>query len=67
MKDKVYIHRTIHLGLLSGTEIPVGAPDEEEYIRKGALLGWIERQFSSLMEPDTQAFIDELEEFIESL
>ena len=44
MPDKVYVHRTIHLGLLSGTEIPVGAPEETEYIRKDAILDIIKEQ-----------------------
>lgn len=40
MPDKIYVHRTIHLGFLSGTEIPIGYPDESEYIRKDTLLEW---------------------------
>ena len=32
--DKIYIHRTIHLGLLSASEIDITGQDEQ-YIRKG--------------------------------
>lgn len=35
--DKIYLHRTIHLGLLSASEIDITGQDEQ-YIRKGALL-----------------------------
>ncbi len=37
--DKIYIHRTIHLGLLSASEIDITDQDEQ-YIRKNALLEW---------------------------
>lgn len=37
--DKIYIHRTIHLGLLSASEIDITGQDEQ-YIRKDALLEW---------------------------
>ena len=37
--DKIYIHRTYHLGLLSAAEIDITGQDEQ-YIRKDALLGW---------------------------
>lgn len=40
--DKIYIHLTTHLGLLDATGIPVNAPDEHEYIRKEALMEWLE-------------------------
>ena len=43
--DKIYIHRTEHLGLLSGTEIPVDAPEEKEYVRKDVVADYLkERQ-----------------------
>ena len=32
--DIIYVHRGLHLGMLTTTAIKVGAPDEEEYIRK---------------------------------
>ena len=38
--DKMYIHRTIHLGLYSASEFPVDAPGEKEYISKDTLLEW---------------------------
>jgi len=59
--DKIYVHRTYHLGLLSGTEIPVGAPGEEEYIRKDALLEWAEKELERLYEliPDAHKVEDE--------
>ena len=38
-----------------------------EYIRKDALLEWIDSQFNSFMEPDTQGFIEDLDEYINSL
>ena len=37
--DKIYIHRTIHFGLLSASEIDITGQDEQ-YIRKDALLEW---------------------------
>lgn len=40
--DKIYAHITPHLGLLEATAIPVNAPGEQEYIRKDALLEWIQ-------------------------
>jgi len=36
--DKIYVHTGAHLGMLTLTTIPVDAPDEQEYIRKDALL-----------------------------
>lgn len=36
--DKIYIHIGSHLGLMQATAIPVGTPDENEYIRKDAIL-----------------------------
>lgn len=39
--NKIYVHRTIHLGLLSAAEIDITGSDVE-YIRKGALLEWIQ-------------------------
>ena len=44
MPDKIYIHRTYHLGLLSGSEIKIDAPGEEEYVRKEALYEWAREQ-----------------------
>lgn len=38
--DKIYVHITPHLRLLEATAIPVDAPEEQEYIRKDALLEW---------------------------
>lgn len=40
--DIIYVHRGLHLGMLTTTVIKVGAHDEEEYIRKDALLEWID-------------------------
>lgn len=40
--DKVYVHTGAHLGLLTLTTIPVGGPGEQEFIRKDALLEWID-------------------------
>lgn len=37
--DKIYLHRTFHLGMLSVTEIDITGQDEQ-YIRKDALLEW---------------------------
>ena len=37
--DKIYIHRTIHLGLLSAAEIDITGQDVQ-YIRKDTLLEW---------------------------
>lgn len=43
--DKIYIHRTVHLGLLSATEIDISGQDEQ-YIRKDALLEWLKERRS---------------------
>ncbi len=40
--DKIYVHTGAHLGMLTLTTIPVGVTDEQEYIRKEALLEWLE-------------------------
>ena len=67
VKDKIYIHRTYHLGLLSGSEIPVGAPEEDEYIRKEALLEWLKFERKKCESRDTElwqrlnAFTDVIE------
>jgi len=44
--DKVYIHRTIHLGLLSGSEIYITGQDEQ-YIRKDTLLKWLQKEYET--------------------
>ena len=49
--DKIYIHIGSHLGLMQATAIPVGTPDENEYIRKDALLEWL-KQNKQEMEQD---------------
>ena len=36
--NKIYVHPSPHLGMLSATSIKVDAPGEQEYIRKSALL-----------------------------
>lgn len=41
--DKIYIHRTIHLGLLSASEIDITGQDEQ-YIRKDALLEYLRKE-----------------------
>ena len=41
LPDKIYIHVGPHLGLLNTTIIKTDAPGEQEYIRKDALLKWI--------------------------
>lgn len=38
--DKIYIHRTTHLGLLAASEIDITGQDEQ-YLRKDALLEWL--------------------------
>lgn len=38
--DKIYVHTSAHLGLLTLTTIPVGGPAEQEFIRKDALMEW---------------------------
>lgn len=38
MPDKIYVHKGVHLGMLTLTTIPVDAPGEEIYIRKDALM-----------------------------
>lgn len=42
--DKIYIHRTIHLGLLSASEIDITGQDEQ-YIRKDALMEWAKEHY----------------------
>lgn len=39
--DKIYVHSSAHLGLPTLTAIPVHAPGEQEYIRKDALIEWV--------------------------
>lgn len=56
--DKIYIHLTPHLGLLEATAIPVNAPDEQEYIRKDALLEWLEKKVPLSYGLATDAFIE---------
>ena len=48
--DKIYVHRGVHLGMLTTTVNRVDAPDEEEYIRKDALLVWVESEMERLWE-----------------
>ena len=48
--DKIYIHIGSHLGLMQATAIPVGTPDENEYIRKDALLEWANAELERLWE-----------------
>lgn len=45
--DKIYIHRTIHLGLLSASEIDITGQDEQ-YIRKDALLELVRLAYGKL-------------------
>lgn len=42
--DKIYVHRGLYFGMLTTTVNKVGAPDEEEYIRKDALLEIIKEE-----------------------
>ncbi len=42
--DKIYVHEGAHLGMLTLTTISVDAPGEEIYIRKDALLEWLENK-----------------------
>ena len=44
--DKMYIHRTIHLGLYSASEFSIDAPGEKEYISKDALMEWAKKEQS---------------------
>ncbi len=44
--DKIYIHRTIHLGLLSASEIDITGQDEQ-YIRKNALMEWAKETYKA--------------------
>ena len=50
--DKIYIHRTIHLGLLSASEIDITGQDEQ-YIRKDALLEWAKEKKKQLFEQES--------------
>lgn len=43
--DKIYLHRTFHLGMLSVTEIDITGQDEQ-YIRKDALLKYLRNEFA---------------------
>lgn len=45
--DKIYIHRTIHLGLLSAAEIDITGQDAQ-YIRKDALLEWLRKEYETI-------------------
>lgn len=62
--DKIYVHITPHLGLLEATAIPVDAPGEQVYIRKDALMEWLEYEkewFEGTdIEPHYQKVIDKL-------
>ena len=49
--DKIYIHIGPHLGLMQATKIPVGAPDEKEFISKDALLKWANNLKDKWCEP----------------
>ena len=46
--DKVYIHIGPHLEMMQATGIRVGAPGEEEYIRKDSLLKWAKEKNARL-------------------
>lgn len=46
--DKIYIHIGPHLGLMQANKIPVGAPDEKEFISKDALLEWANLEIKKL-------------------
>ena len=50
MPDKMYIHRTFHLGLWAASEFPVDAPNEKEYVSKDALLDWINENHKKLVD-----------------
>ena len=50
--DKIYIHRTIHLGLLSASEIDITGQDEQ-YIRKDAMLEWAKEKKKQLLENES--------------
>lgn len=40
MGNKIYVHIGPHLGLMQATIIPVGAPGEQVFISKDAILKW---------------------------
>ena len=63
--DKIYIHRTFHLGLLSASEIDITGQDEQ-YIRKDTLLEWVKeiKRICKGAEPIEKAYqtvIDKIE------
>lgn len=51
--DKIYIHRTVHLGLLSAAEIDITGQDAQ-YIRKDALLEWAKEKKKQLLEQESE-------------
>ena len=53
--DKIYVHTGAHLGLLTLTTIPVGGPAEQEFIRKEALLEWLDGKLT--IEGATEGFV----------
>lgn len=53
--DKIYVHVGPHLGLLNTTIIKTDAPGEEEYIRKDALIKWLDGKMT--IEGATEGFI----------
>lgn len=53
--DKIYVHTGAHLGMLTLTTIPVDAPGEQEYIRKDALLEWLDGKMT--IEGATEGFV----------
>lgn len=63
--DILYVHTGAHLGMLTLTIIPVDAPGEQEYIRKDALLEWLEEcknnpVITDLQKGNIQELVDKL-------
>ena len=54
-------------GMIGRSSAVRQAESDVEYIRKDAIIKYLDEHFSSLMEPETQEFINELSNFIESL
>ena len=57
--DKIYVHRTIHLGFLSASEIDITGQDEQ-YIRKDALLEKIDDAIAHLSDGSLTGYYESL-------
>lgn len=64
--DKIYVHTGAHLGLLTLTTIPVGGPEEQEFIRKEALREWLIEQRDCSFYTDQDAY-EAFQEIIDKL